>query len=147
MFVDPNTNKLTYIIDWQSASVSEPFLLPAILSMLLPIDHFFSGPQLEVAAEASSAKEDSNRTSKLLSHYQNLSRLKNEPQWAAINLHNCSLLTEPIHLLSGAWSRNDVFSFQHSFIHLAARWEEIAPATIPCPRESSKQETELIATN
>ena len=56
---------------------------------------------------------------------------------------NSLLLTEPLSLLCGAWSRNDVFSFRHALIHLAARWKEIAPATIPCPIQFTDHELEL----
>src|SRR6266536_2457297 len=124
IFVDPDTKKITCIIDWQSASVSEPFLQHSIPRMLLPVS---LGERLEAAPDESNARADSNRTTDPLSHYQNLSRHKNEQRWAAINLHNRSLLTEPVSLLCGAWTRNDVFSFRHALIHIAARWQEIAP--------------------
>ena len=126
IFVDPDTKKITCIIDWQSASVSEPFLQHSIPRMLLPVGRCSSGERLEAPSEESSAGEDSNGTTDLLSHYQNLSRLKSEQRWAAINLHNRSLLTEPVSLLCGAWNRNDVFSFRRVLIHVAARWKEIA---------------------
>jgi hypothetical protein len=93
--------------------------------------------------EESSAGEESNETTDLLSHYQNLSRLKSEQRWAAVNLHNRSLLTEPVTFLCGAWSRNDVFSFRNALIHLAARWKEIAPALTPCPIKFTEHELEL----
>jgi len=56
------------------------------------------GAVSEAALEESSARENSNETVNLLSYYQNLSRLKNEQRWAAINLHNRSLLTELVSL-------------------------------------------------
>jgi hypothetical protein len=143
IFVDPDTKKITCIIDWQSASVSEPFLQHRIPRMLIPVGRCSPGERLEAALEESNAREDSNGTADLLNHYQNLSRLKNEQRWAAINLHNRSLLTEPVSLLCGAWSRNDIFSFRHALIHVAARWKEIAPATTPCPIQFTEHELEL----
>ena len=143
IFVDPDTKKITCIIDWQSASVSEPFLQHSTPRMLLPVGSCSASDRLEAASEESNAREGSNRTADLLSHYQNLTRLKNEKWWAAINLHNRSLLTDPVSFLCGAWSRDDVFSFRHALIRVAARWKEIAPATAPCPIQFTENELEL----
>lgn len=60
-----------------------------------------------------------------------------------MNIYNRSLLTEPVSLLCGSWSRNDVFSFRHALIHVAARWKEIAPATVPCPIQFTEDELQL----
>ncbi|KAG0645021.1 Altered inheritance [Hyphodiscus hymeniophilus] len=143
IFVDPDTKKITCIIDWQSASVSEPFLQHRIPRMLLPVDRRSSNGRVETMAEDFDPGEGSNETADLLSRYRNLSKLKNEPRWAAVNLHNRGLLTEPVSLLCGAWSRNDVFSFRHALIHLASRWKEIAPATTPCPIQFTEHELQL----
>jgi hypothetical protein len=142
IFVDPDTKKITCIIDWQSASVSEPFLQYRIPRMLLPVDRR-SSYGLETMAEQFGSGEGSNKTADLLSHYRNLSRLKNEQRWAAVNLHNRSLLTDPVSLLCGAWSKSDVFSFRHALIHLASRWKEIVPATTPCPIQFTEHELQL----
>lgn len=141
IFVDPETEKITCIIDWQSASVSEPFLQHDIPRMLIPVGHS-PNEQIIPTSKDSGPKKDSDRTPDLLSHYRFLSRLTNEERCAAINLHNRSLLTEPSSLLKGAWSKNDTFSFRHALIHVAARWEEIAPGT-PCLIQFTSQELEL----
>ncbi|KAL5320589.1 hypothetical protein ACEPPN_011399 [Leptodophora sp. 'Broadleaf-Isolate-01'] len=142
IFVDPDTKKITCIIDWQSASVSEPFLQHSIPRMLIPVDRCSPGERLDAVLKESDAG-DSNETIDLLSYYRNISRAKNEQRWTAINLHNRSLLTEPTSLLCGAWSRNDVFSLRHALIHVVARWEEIAPTTLPCPVKFTEHELEL----
>ncbi|TVY85520.1 Altered inheritance of mitochondrial mitochondria protein [Lachnellula suecica] len=142
IFVDPDTKKITCIIDWQSASASEPFLQHSIPRMLIPVDSCSPGERLD-AVSAESDAGDSNETMDLLSHYRNISRAKNEQRWAAINLHNRPLLTEPTSLLCGAWSRNDIFSFRHALIHVVARWEEIAPANLPCPIKFTEHELML----
>ncbi|TVY27963.1 Altered inheritance of mitochondria protein, mitochondrial [Lachnellula hyalina] len=143
IFVDPDTKKITCIIDWQSASVSEPFFQPSIPRMLIPVGSCSPGERLEAALEKPNAREDSSGTLDLLSHYQKLSRLTNEQRWAAINLHNRSLLTEPVSLICGAWSRNDIFSFRHALIHVVARWNEVATASTPCPIQFTERELKL----
>ncbi|KAF2805196.1 uncharacterized protein BDZ99DRAFT_114992 [Mytilinidion resinicola] len=60
-----------------------------------------------------------------------------------MTLHNRSLLINPVSLLCGAWSRNNVFSFRHALVHIAAQWEEIAPAAVPCPIQFTEKELEL----
>jgi hypothetical protein len=119
IFVDPDTKRITCIIDCQSASVSEPFFQYSVPPMLIPVDPCSSGEQSVAVLEESNAREDSNGAVDLLSHYQN--KLKNPQRWAALNLHNRQLLTDPVSFLCGAWSRNDTFSFRHALIHIAAR--------------------------
>ena len=143
LFVDPDTKKITCIIDWQSASVSEPFLQQHNPRMLLSFGRRSSRGRSATIAEEFDLGERSEGTADLLRRYQNLSRLKNEQRWAAVNLHNRSLLTEPVSLLCGAWSRNDVFSFRHALILLASRWKEIAPYTTPCPLQFTEHELQL----
>jgi hypothetical protein len=111
--------------------------------MLLPVSSCSAGKCLDAASERWKAQECSNWNADPLSNYQNLTRLKNEQRWAAMNIYNRSLLTEPVSLLCGSWSRNDVFSFRHALIHVAARWKEIAPATVPCPIQFTEDELQL----
>jgi len=111
--------------------------------MLTPVDSCSPDERLEAALENPNAREDSSGTLNLLRHYQKLSRLKNEQRWAAINLPNRSLLTEPVSLICGAWSRNDIFSFRHALIHVVARWNEVATASTPCPIQFTERELKL----
>lgn len=143
IFVDPDTKQITCIIDWQSASASELFFQHNIPRLLLPVGSSTTSNRLKAASEGSNATDDADRTAHLLSHYQHLTRLKDKQRWAEMALHNRSLLTKPASLLCGAWSRNDVFSFRHALIHIAAQWEEIAPATVSCPIQFTEKELEL----
>ena len=36
-----------------------------------------------------------------------------------------------------------MFSFCHTLIYIAARWKEIAPATMPCPIQFTEHELKL----
>lgn len=135
IFVDPDTKQITCIIDWQSASVSEPFFQHHIPRLLLLVG--------SSSTDKSNAIEAADRTTDLLSHYQHLTRLKNEHRWAAMTFRSRSLLTKPVSMLCGAWSRNDVFSFWNALIHIAAQWGEVAPVTVSCPIQFTKNELEL----
>ncbi|KAF2872593.1 hypothetical protein BDV95DRAFT_628206 [Massariosphaeria phaeospora] len=131
IFVDPSTKQTTCIIDWQSASVSEPFFQHKVPRLLLPV-----GPN------APDATDYADKTADLYSYYQQLTRSKNEQHWTMMALQNSSLLTKPSSLLCGAWSRNDVFSFRHALIHIAAQWGETASANGPCPIQFTDKELE-----
>jgi len=143
IFVDPDTKKITCIIDWQSASASELLFQQSIPRLLLPVGSSKTGNQLQAAPEESNESDDANITTDLLSHYQHLTRIKDEPRWAGKALHNCSPLAKPTSLLCGAWSRNDVFSFRHALIYIAAEWGKFAPVTVSCPIQFTKEELEL----
>jgi Phosphotransferase enzyme family len=139
IFVDPATKKISCIIDCQSASVSEPFFQHNIPRMLLPV-----GSRLaRNALEESNGSKESNETADLLSHYEKLTRLGNGQRWDAPNSPNHLLLAELVSLLCGAWSRNDVFSFRHALIHVAATWHKVAQSTTPCPINFTEKELEL----
>ncbi|CZT12207.1 uncharacterized protein RCO7_10448 [Rhynchosporium graminicola] len=127
IFVHPDTKKITCIIDWQSASASEPFLQHGVPRMLIPVDCSSPGKELDPVSEGSDTG-DSRMPNDLLSYYHKISKAKNEIRWAAINICNRQLLTEPTSLLCGAW---------------IARWEEIAPSAQPCPIQFTQHELEL----
>lgn len=143
IFVDPDTKKITCVIDWQSTSVSEPFFQQVTPRMLLPVVQRYPGERSEAVLGLSNATEDSSGTAELLSRYQTLMKLKNKERWEVMNLRNRSLLIEPVSLVCGAWSRNDVFSFRHALIHVMARWKDIAPATKTIPVRFTKDALEL----
>ncbi|KAI9723237.1 MAG: hypothetical protein M1812_001119 [Candelaria pacifica] len=103
IFVDVTRRKMS-IIDWQSASVSEPFLQHNIPRMLIPVGPRSSSKDSKNAPKDPNIVEDRRAAIDLLSHYQNLSKLKNKPRWAAINTPYRSLLTNPVSLICGARS-------------------------------------------
>lgn len=84
-----------------------------------------------------------NEDNDIFNYYQTLTRTKNPLRWAAINLPNGSTLTEPTSLVSGTWSRNNLFSFRHALITIAARGKNISPYSASCPISFTKEELEL----
>jgi hypothetical protein len=140
IFVNPDTKQISCIIDWQSASVSEPCFQTSIPRMLTPIA---SNSHKDATSQDPKATDGADRTADLLSHYQCLIKLKNEQRWAGMALHDSSPLIKPVSLLCGAWSRNDVFSFRHQLIYIAAEWEKIALSIQSCPMTFTHEELEL----
>ncbi|KAH6719806.1 hypothetical protein BKA61DRAFT_667720 [Leptodontidium sp. MPI-SDFR-AT-0119] len=137
IFVDPDTKKITNIIDWQSTAVSEIFFGHGVPAMLPPPGGYKSTP--EPMPEGFTRGTCSGEIDDILSRYQNLTRIKNPLRWAAINHLHKSIL-QPVSLVSGAWSRNDVFSFRHALITIAAHWQDIYPDSTACPISFTDQE-------
>jgi hypothetical protein len=95
------------------------------------------------SCEDSKSADPPNDETCILNHYRKLVRSKNRLRWAAIKHPRASLLTEPVSLVTGAWSRNDVYSFRHALIKVAAYWKDIIPNSGPCPIRFTKEELEL----
>ncbi|KAH7356964.1 hypothetical protein BKA65DRAFT_580178 [Rhexocercosporidium sp. MPI-PUGE-AT-0058] len=137
IFVDPDTKRITNIIDWQSTAVSEILFQYKAPSMLPPSSGYKSIP--EPMPMGFRTGTGSGESEDILSRYQDLTRIKNPLRWAAIN-HPHKMVLQPLSLVSGAWSRNDVFSFRHALINIAARWQEIYPDSKTCPISFTDQE-------
>ncbi|TVY42581.1 Altered inheritance of mitochondria protein, mitochondrial [Lachnellula occidentalis] len=140
IFVDPDTKKINNIIDWQMTPASEMFLQHKIPAMLPPLGGYESIP--ETKSQSSGIGTGSGENDDILKHYQNLTRIKNPLRWAAIN-HPHKYILQPVSLISGAWSRNDMFSFRHALITIAAHWKDICPNSTSCPISFTEQELAL----
>jgi Phosphotransferase enzyme family len=138
IFVDPGTRRITHIVDWQSASVCEMFLQRRLPPMLpdLGVD----SPDRTIAHKLHC--HDLNAAD-VLSHYEGLTKIRNPRRWAALKDDSIPILTKPISLVSGAWSREDVFSFRHALITVIAHWNQIAPESVSCPVSFTANELEL----
>ena len=132
IFVDPETRKITCLIDWQSTAVAEVIFQHKLPPLLPPVGNYQQTTEAEFNGGAS----------ELLQHYQNLTKQSNPLRWAAVNIESLAMLIKPTSLLTGAWTRNDVFSFRHALITIAAHWDKISPGT-PCPIEFTERELEL----
>ncbi|KAL2064617.1 hypothetical protein VTL71DRAFT_3754 [Oculimacula yallundae] len=137
IFVDPDTKKITHIIDWQATSVSETFFQYRVPAMLPPSSGYKSIP--ESMSEGSRGRSYSGEGDDILRRYQDLTRIKNPLRWAAISHPHKSIL-QPVSQVSGAWSRNDVFSLRHALITIAAHWQDIYPNSTACPISFTDQE-------
>lgn len=140
IIVDPDTKKITNIIDWQSAALSEIFFQHKFPAMLPPLGGYDSAsePMSEVSEEGTCTGESDD----ILNYHQNLTRIKNPLRWAAIhNPHKSNL--QLVTLVTGAWSRNDIFYVRHALITIAAHWKDTFPDATPCPISFTDQELEF----
>lgn len=142
IFVDPETEEITSIIDWQSISISEIFLQNKVPPMLPLSKTSGSADTLEATSLDSQLVEDTHNSTDLLGYYLNLTEAKTPHRWAAINDLPSSLVTDLVSLVCGVWSRNDIFSFRHALIAIVAHWKDLVPVST-CPISFTDQELEL----
>ncbi|TVY92124.1 Altered inheritance of mitochondria protein, mitochondrial [Lachnellula willkommii] len=140
IFVDPDTKKITNIIDWQGTAISEIFLQHRVPAMLPPLGGYGSIP--ETKPQSSGIGTCLGESDDILDYYQTLTRTKNPLRWTAISHPHKSIL-QAVSLVYGAWRRNDVFSFRHALITIAANWKSICPSSTSCPISFTDQELEL----
>ncbi|KAK0123796.1 Phosphotransferase enzyme [Cadophora gregata] len=140
VYVDPYTKKITCITGWQSASASEPFFQSELPSMLVQYGSWFSRHE-----KLAAAARNNDFTPYLADHYRNIKSVKNEEHWAAVNIQNRSLLYDPVSLIPGALSRNDVFPLQRVMVDIGAHWDMITAAPCPCCVAATKGVRKQIA--
>lgn len=105
-----------------------------------PVGH---GKTPEVGSDESESLKGSKGGSDILNHYLNLTKIKDPWRWAVMSNPHSSVLTEPVSLVCGAWTRNDVFSLRHTLIYIVSIWEDLVPNSIPCPISFTDQELKL----
>ncbi|KAE8423663.1 kinase-like domain-containing protein [Aspergillus pseudocaelatus] len=126
IFVDPTTNKITYIIDWQHVSAS-----PTIMQRLYP-------QMLELSAAEQSDSYKDEKT--LLDHYLDAVKEADPLRWKTLCEPFLNIKTEPISLVPGCWDREDLFSLRNALIMVIARWGDIFPQGNPCPIDFTDEE-------
>lgn len=128
IFVDPQTNHITSIIDWQHVSASPIFLQRPYPQML----------ELSQNAQA----ECQVIEKQLLEFY--FERLKN------VDPFRWRMLSEPLHFIKAeiislvpcCWDREDLFSLRNAMITALAHWNEISGGGIKRPIEFTDKELE-----
>lgn len=126
IFVDPGTNRITCIIDWQQACVS-------------PISLQRSHPQmLELSALSHPGKGKDERD--LLSHYYNAIKESDPVRWKVLADPLLQVKTNPISLVPGCWDREDLFSLRAALITAVAHWDAIGLHGTPCPVKFGEEE-------
>ncbi|KAL3475952.1 kinase-like domain-containing protein [Aspergillus californicus] len=119
IFIDPQTNNITAVIDWQHMSTSPVCLLPVFPQMLEPLWEMLDNQ---------------------LPHFY-LSKLK------YIDPLRCEILTEPrrsirvepILVVPCCWDGKDLVSLRNSMINVIAQWPKIRNTDIECPINFTKE--------
>jgi hypothetical protein len=133
IFVNPETRRISCLIDWQSTAISPVFLQRKFPQMLEPL-----GGSSQITAPAG----DEEQRTDPLEYYQQLVKQGGSVRWETLNENYHSIRTKPISLVPGCWDREDLFSLRNSLLAVAAHWKDIAPDSTPCPIEFTSEELE-----
>ncbi|KAJ5217349.1 hypothetical protein N7468_010357 [Penicillium chermesinum] len=126
IFIDPGTNRITCIIDWQQTSVC-------------PISLHRSNPQM-LELSVSSQSDQGRHERKLLDHYYNAVKETDALRWEVLTDPLLAVKTNPFVLVPGCWEREDLFSLRNALITAIARWSDMGHGEIPCPVHFSEEE-------
>ncbi|KAJ5587043.1 uncharacterized protein N7459_002808 [Penicillium hispanicum] len=126
IFVDPETNRITCIIDWQLASASPPSLQRSY------------PPMLEISAKAETSERAHEET--LLDFYYNAIKKADPLRRKILSDPTLTILTDLVSLVPGCWDREDLFSLRNALIVAVARWDEINHGGGPCPVHFTEEE-------
>lgn len=120
IFVDPDTNRITGIIDWQRASVS-----PTLFQRVSP-------QMLEVPC--SEADERRQREEELLDYYCRAVKVADPLRWEVDDDPCASFKRRLLSLVPCCWENENMFSLRNTLIEVIARWDEIAGHMgVSCP--------------
>jgi Phosphotransferase enzyme family len=152
VFVDPNTCKITCIIDWQSACVAPLFYqseVPRMFRHHLPVREGRIIPERPEIFDSFSQGEqkniDDDLEGEIIHKYYQAQVYKRAPRhWAVLQQTMTPFIRKPVWLVSGVWEHRALFFLRKSLIWLAAHWDEIHPDDQPfCPIKFTKEELEL----
>ncbi|KAF7157478.1 hypothetical protein CNMCM5623_001739 [Aspergillus felis] len=128
VFIDPQTNHITSIIDWQHASASPTFLQRPFPQML----ELSRNPQAERQVIEK----------RLLEFYFEAMKSMDPFRWKVLSEPFHDIRTEPTSLVPCCWDREDLFSLRNAMIAAVARWNDISDGKTECPIEFTEKELE-----
>ncbi|GIK02212.1 phosphotransferase enzyme [Aspergillus viridinutans] len=128
VFIDPQTNHITSIIDWQHASASPIFLQRPFPQML----ELSRNPQAERQVIEK----------RLLEFYFEALKSTDPFRWKVLGAPFHDIRTEPISLVPCCWDREDLFSLRNAMIAAVARWNDISDGKTECPIGFTEKELE-----
>ena len=98
IFVDPDTNQITCIIDWQQTCVS-------------PVSLHRSHPQMLELSAASQSRQGKHE-SDLLDHHYTAIKESDPVRWKVLADPFHQVKSNPITMVPGCWDREDLFSLR-----------------------------------
>lgn len=120
IFIDPDTNRITGIIDWQRASVS-PVLFQRVFPQMLEVTR-------------GEADERRQREKELLDYYCRAVKVADPLRWEVDDDPCASFKRRLISLVPCCWDHENLFSLRNALIEAIARWDEVTGHRgVSCP--------------
>jgi hypothetical protein len=153
IFVDPDSHKITGIVDWQSAVVAPLFYQSGVHRAFRHYKTVQEGWVMPVKPENFDAltpdeqkRIDHDLESETLHKYYELQTMKRAPlHWDVLQRTSVPTLRRPVWLVTGAWETRDLFFLRDSLITILAQWNHIFGEDTQCPITFSKEELEMHA--
>ena len=151
VFVDPESKKITRIIDWQGAAALPLFYqcgVPTMFKHQGPvsdnIDTWPTYPESYSSLDQDEKEEISNliKSETLHKYYLAITQNRNPRHWAALQSRDRAQI-EPIRIVQSVWEDRDVFFLRRALIRIASGWDVLHPSSGPCPVNFSDQEMAL----
>ncbi|KAM5455664.1 hypothetical protein MaudCBS49596_001565 [Microsporum audouinii] len=155
VFVDPETCKITSIVDWQGASVAPLFYQSCVPQMFRhdgPVREGWVVPSrpedFDTLSEEEQGLIDQDLESETIHKYYEAKVFQRAPHhWEVLKqLRDIQLRRNPTWLVTGVWENRDIFFLRQSLIAIAALWDRLRPdETTEVPVSFTKEELDLHA--
>ncbi|KAL3422844.1 hypothetical protein PVAG01_04591 [Phlyctema vagabunda] len=151
VFVDPESKKITNVIDWQKAAALPFFYqcgVPAMFKHQGPVSNDMNIWPRRPDNYSSLEKEEKEKIDNLIrseclhKYYLAITHNKNPRHWAALQLQD-DLQTQPIRLVQNIWEDSDMFFLRRALINITNAWDDLCPGAGPCPVRFNEQEMAL----
>ncbi|KAJ5563512.1 hypothetical protein N7535_008676 [Penicillium sp. DV-2018c] len=150
IFIDPDTCRITAIVDWQSACVAPLFYqsdVPRMCRHFRPVREGWVVPERPEGFENMSRDEqervDHDLESETIHKYYEAQVYKRAPlHWAVLQQPAIPILRKPVWLVSRVWENRDLFFLRESLMNITAHWSNFFPNT-PSPINFSSEDIEL----
>ncbi|MCJ1308962.1 hypothetical protein MMC25_002617 [Agyrium rufum] len=153
VLVDPESKRITRVIDWQSAVILPLFYqcgVPTMFKHRGPVsDDMTIWPERpenyhSLAPDEKEMIDNVIGSESLHKYYLAMTHNQNPRYWAALQLQD-DVRTQPTRIVQNVWKDRDVFFLRRALIRIVDRWEVLCPDSGPCPVSFSEQERNLFA--
>lgn len=153
IFIDPASNEITSIIDWQSTQIAPLVLQAKIPRFTRHIDTLEPGwilpekpSNYEKLDPKGKVKADKLHESALCQkHYEVLTAKRNPSHYSALR-HNDTMklpLCLPLRSVCGAWKNRHVFKLRSNIVSIWENWQQLGTAVEKCPVHFTEDELKL----
>lgn len=152
VFVDPESHKITAIIDWQSATVAPLFFqcgVPKMFQHPGPVREGWVVPErpedFDTLGEEEKRRIDDDLESETIHKYYEAQVYKRAPRhWSFLQQRLIPIKRKPVWLATRVWENSDLFFLRQSLLSLAAHWDELfSDCNCPCPLKFTEEELRL----
>lgn len=153
IFIDPASNLITSIIDWQSTRIAPLVLQAKIPRMFRHVHPLKPGWLMPVKASnhenldpKEKLKADKLYESALCQKYYEVITAKRNPLRYSALRHNETLKAPfcvPLRTVCGAWKNRKLWKLRSSLVSIRENWQEIETAAVKCPNHFTEEELKL----